>query len=82
MSHITNEDIYRKLGEIENLIIDKEKKNLRFPDVGEWRMYIWESCPHKEEKFTESEINFHCKILKEPCEFKPCPRNRIDSGFN
>ena len=47
---ITNEELYKKLEEIEDLIIDKEEKNLRIHDINEWRMYIWEGCSHKEEK--------------------------------
>ena len=79
---ITNEELYKKLEEIEDLIIDKEEKNLRIHDINEWRMYIWEGCSHKEEKITEREIDFYCKLLKRPCEFHPCPRNHIDYKEN
>ena len=75
-------DIPTDIEEIEDLIIDKEEKNLRIHDINEWRMYIWEGCSHKEEKITEREIDFYCKLLKGPCEFHPCPRNHIDYKEN
>lgn len=81
MKKISNEEIYNKLQEIEDLLIQKEKLNLRFSKIHDWKTFIWEGCPQKAEKITESEIDFFCKILNAPCEFGPCPRNNINSGY-
>tara|TARA_Y100000310_G_scaffold332444_1_gene408036 strand:- start:12620 stop:12919 length:300 start_codon:yes stop_codon:yes gene_type:complete len=67
--------IETKEEEIEAL---EKRKNIRFPDIGEWRKLIWENCPHKKELDEGREIDWLCGITKQACHFENCPENEID----
>ena len=85
---VTNEDIMAKLDQIEKLVqkVSKEEEkelkeldetvNLEFNNIEDWRKYIWESCPFKQEKSEGEEIDFFCKKQNKPCKFEGCPLNK------
>jgi len=50
---------------------DKRKYSV----IADWKINIWDSCPDKEEKSTDDDIDFHCKQSNRNCRFNDCPRN-------
>ena len=73
---ITNKDIYDKLIDIEELLL-KQRRVKKFDNIIDWKKFIWDNCPNKEQRITKKDIEFNCKILKDACEFEKCPRNWI-----
>ncbi len=49
--------------------------NLEYPNIEDWKKYIWESCEHKEERSQGDEIDFWCKKQDAACRFDGCPLN-------
>jgi hypothetical protein len=76
MQKITNEEIYKKLLEIEELL-SKRAQHRKFDKISEWKIYIWDGCPHKAEKIENDEILYKCSLRNGSCEFSTCPRNWV-----
>jgi hypothetical protein len=53
-----------------------ETVNLEFDNPEDWRKYIWETCPFKQEKSEGEEIDFFCKKSNSACRFEKCPLNK------
>jgi hypothetical protein len=59
--------------QIKEMVKEKDKK---FNDVGEWKQYIWQNCPHrKQDLVSKTRIGFLCGITKGHCDFLNCPEN-------
>ncbi len=52
-----------------------EIKKKKFNSVFDWKGAIWDNCPHKKDKVTDSTITFYCNITNNICKFNTCPRN-------
>lgn len=53
----------------------KSDKKRRFTNIIDWKEYIWNSCPHRQQKIGAKQINYFCKKLSKPCGFEQCPIN-------
>ena len=55
--------------------IEESTINLEFPNIEDWRKYIWSDCEFKEERSEGDEVDFFCKKQNGPCKFDGCPLN-------
>jgi len=84
-------DLQREIAEIEEEIkmfegrqAEEEQKlaaavkKKKFSTIFDWKRAIWDHCQAKQEHVNPSTITFFCKILKSPCKFVTCPKNRLE----
>ena len=85
-------DLQRELAQVEEEIKifegmqaqEEEKlahavKESKFVTIFDWKRDIWDRCTAKTEKVSASTISFYCEILKGPCRFEVCPKNRLEN---
>ena len=53
-------------------------KKRKFVTIFDWKRAIWDRCTAKTEKMSASTISFYCEILKGPCRFEVCPKNKLE----
>ncbi|MBW2964865.1 hypothetical protein KY363_05405 [Candidatus Woesearchaeota archaeon] len=72
---LKEEKIIEQEEEKELKAISDSNINLEYPNIEDWRKYIWEGCEHKEERSESGEIEFWCRKQDKICRFEGCPLN-------
>ena len=49
---------------------------LKFANIQAWKQIIWDQCEARISKQESREIDYDCKLLKAPCRFEHCPKNK------